>query len=442
MLIRLAYWIYRTSNRLRIRVGRRLTPAGKLALAGLILCGAVGSNIEQSIGYQAIFLIGGLLSVSMFGAIFFRMSFSAERVLPRFGSVHEPMKYRVWVENGTDRAWSDLEYLDELDDPGPTFAQFRQTLHGGPHNRSLRLSAPLPPFQRAEVKPVPVPDLPAHGRAEFRFELTPARRGVLQFASACLCRRDALGLFRAMVRQSRPQSVLVLPRRYPLPRLKLPGNTRYQQGGVALASGIGESEEFVSLREYRRGDSLRRIHWPSWARSGKPIVKEYQDEFFVRHALVLDSFCAPHDDPLFEEAVSVASSFACTIPDQDSLLDLMFVGHQTVCLTAGRGVGHTEQLLEVLAVVQPSREPGFARLQRMVLKHAATLSGCVLVVIQWDEERRELVRKLKALNVPVHVILLRRPADPEVDPHAGVGPAPDRFTRLNLGEIEAGLRAL
>ena len=65
---------------------------------------------------------------------------------------------------------------------------------------------------------------------------------------------------------------------------------RYQEGGVALAANIGRSEEFVSLREYRHGDPVRHIHWRSWAKTGKPIVKEFEDEFFVRHALVLDTF--------------------------------------------------------------------------------------------------------------------------------------------------------
>ena len=38
------------------------------------------------------------------------------------------------------------------------------------------------------------------------------------------------------------------------------------------------------------GDPLRKIHWRSWARRGKPVVKEYQEEYFSRIALVLDTF--------------------------------------------------------------------------------------------------------------------------------------------------------
>jgi len=93
-------------------------------------------------------------------------------------------------------------------------------------------------------------------------------------------------LFRAFARVPLPETVLILPKRYPLPDLALRARATNQRGGVALAAAIGESEEFVSLRDYRPGDPRRHIHWRSWARTGRPIVKEFQDEFFVRHALI------------------------------------------------------------------------------------------------------------------------------------------------------------
>jgi hypothetical protein len=87
-----------------------------------------------------------------------------------------------------------------------------------------------------------------------------------------------------------PASVLILPKRYAITPIALPGNRSYQSDGVALASSVGDSEEFRALRDYRPGDSPRKIHWKSWAKVGKPIFKEEQDEFFVRHALILDTF--------------------------------------------------------------------------------------------------------------------------------------------------------
>jgi hypothetical protein len=55
------------------------------------------------------------------------------------------------------------------------------------------------------------------------------------------------------------------------------------------------------------------------------VVKEYQDEFFERHALVLDTGTRRGEDAAFEDAVALAASFVYTIDTQECLLDLLFV---------------------------------------------------------------------------------------------------------------------
>jgi uncharacterized protein (DUF58 family) len=236
--------------------------------------------------------------------------------------------------------------------------------------------------------------------------------------------------------------MLILPKRYPLPPLALPGTLKYQEGGVALAANVGQSEEFVALRDYRRGDPLRHIHWRSWARTGKPIVKEFEDEFFVRHALVLDTFHPQPNSEVFEEAVSVAASFACTIQTQESLLDLLFVGAEAYCFTSGRGLAHADQMLEILASVRTGGGKTFSDLEQLVLNHAAAVSNCICIFLAWDEPRRRFVEKLKASGVPVMVVVVM--AEPPRQP-LDRGPLrddPELFHTLILGEIEAGLQKL
>ena len=65
---------------------------------------------------------------------------------------------------------------------------------------------------------------------------------------------------------------------------------RYQPGGIALTSHIGESPEYIGNRDYRPGDSLRRIDPRAWARLATPIVREYSEEYYCRIALVLDTY--------------------------------------------------------------------------------------------------------------------------------------------------------
>jgi uncharacterized protein (DUF58 family) len=272
--------------------------------------------------------------------------------------------------------------------------------------------------------------------------MKPLRRGLIQFDGATLARPDPLGVVRSFCRTRAPQSVLVLPKRYSLPPLALPGSLKYQQGGVALASNVGQSDEFVSLRDYRRGDPLRHIHWRSWAKTGKPIVREFEDEFFVRHALVLDTFTERPFSAEFEEAVAVAASFACTVLTQESLLDLLFVGPQAYCYTAGRGLAHADHMLEILASVRPCHDRKFSSLDEIVVNHASVVSGCILVLLHWDAERKRLVEKLQSLDLPVLVLLIRKSGD-KTEPDAGpLADDPERFIVLDIGQIEQQLARL
>ncbi len=307
-----SYRLYRFVSWIRYTVPRRFTPAGLLALIALAASGAVGADMDQTVAFQIFAFLLSLLLVSMLAAPFFRGRFTARRILPRFGSVGKPLAYHVVIRNDAKRTHQNLEVIDELVDPRPTRAEFtrarRRLVLGG--FRKLRLAAPVP-FQpiASGVKPVALPNLREHAEATVRSELIPLRRGALRFAAVIIARPDPLGLFRGFIRTPLPQSVLILPKRYPLPNFTLPGSRTYQRGGVALASAIGESDEFVALRDYRPGDPLRHIHWRSWARHGRPVVKEFQDEFFVRHALILDTFANNEQRSAFEEAVAVAASF-------------------------------------------------------------------------------------------------------------------------------------
>jgi hypothetical protein len=245
-----------------------------------------------------------------------------------------------------------------------------------------------------------------------------------------------------MTRIPLPQSALILPKRYPLPPVPLPGVLKYQEGGVALASNVGQSEEFVALRDYRHGDPLRHIHWRSWAKVGKPVVKEFEDEFFVRHALVLDTFTDDPQSDLFEEAVSVAASFAASILTQESLLDLLFVGEQSYCFTAGRGLAHSDRMLEILAAVIPCHDHPFSVLEHLVLNHVSVVSGCICVLLAWDQPRRSFVQKLKELGVPLLVLVITWSGEGRSLPPGPMQDEPDHFHVLETGQVEQGLAKL
>lgn len=439
------YWGYRHSSSVWHWAARRFTPAGLCVLFGWVVAGAFGVDIENTVSYQLFALLFALLVFALACSPFFRARFSVVRSLPRFGTAGQPLHYQVDVKNLTRRPQTGLTLLDDLTDPRPSFGDWlTYKLAESRHVHAFRVSQRRVrnPFRLATVQPAEIPPLPVLGEGNVSMELMPHRRGILRFSSVTVACADPLGIFRAFRRVPAPASVLILPKRYPLPPIALPGQVKYQEGGVALAANVGCSEEFVSLRDYRHGDPLRHIHWRSWAKTGKPIVKEFEDEFFVRHALVLDTFTDEPRSEVLEEAVSVAASFACTVITQESLLDLLFIGNKSYCFTAGRGLGTADQMLQILASVQNCADKSFEALEHLVFGHLPLVSGCVCVLQQWDEPRRQFIQKLKAVNVPVTVLIVV-PAGQGISGAGGaLTGAEGSLHVLEVGKIAEGLAKL
>lgn len=438
------YWSYHTASGGWYWMRRRFTPAGFCLLIGMICAGALGIDIENSVTYQALSLLTGFVLLGILCSVFFRAKFSAVRHLPRVGTAGLTLHYEVRIHNLTAKNQTGLALLEDLADPRPTFDDWlRFQLAEGKRVRPFRLGQRRRrnPFRAAHSKTSEVPPIAPGGEVDVRMEVYPLRRGVLRFSGITLARPDPLGIFRSFLRVGVPQSVLILPKRYALPSLALPGTMRYQEGGVVFATNIGRSEEFVSLRDYRHGDPVRHIHWRSWARTGKPIVKEFEDEFFVRHALILDTFDEEPNGEVLEECVSVAASFACTILTQETLLDLLFVADRSYCFTAGRGLAHADQMLEVLASVKNNADLKFEVLERLVLNHVAAVSGCICVFQRWDDDRRRLVKKMRAVGVPVMVLVVILPGakKPEAGP---LMDEPENFHVLEIGHIQEELARL
>ena len=440
---RLGYRMLRGWSGLQRFMRERLTPAGAVVLGAAGVAGAAGLDTNQAMTYQAFAFFLALVLLAWVASAFQRAQVHGARELPRYATAGETLAYAVTVVNRGTRPLADALLAERLADPRPGYDEWRgardpeaarrnwwdRRVAGGFFRWQWLLRRRLP----RDMEEVALPAIPAGASCTVKLELTPRRRGRIELAGLTLGRPDPLGLVKALTRVPLPARLTALPRRYRIPPLALPGRRKFQQGGVSLATSVGDSEEFMGLRDYRPGDPLHRLHWKSFARTGRPIVREYQDEFFERHALLLDTSRAEGEDEVFEEAVAVAASFVYTIDTRECLLDLLFVGARVHSYTAGRGQMSSEHLLEVLAALAPSPAAAFAGMAAAARGRLGGTSSALLVLVHWDAARRALAEALLGAGLDVRAMLVARdkPAD-----------APPWLNVLVPGEIEAGLGRL
>ncbi|GAB4451746.1 MAG: hypothetical protein OHK0029_01490 [Armatimonadaceae bacterium] len=232
-----------------------------------------------------------------------------------------------------------------------------------------------------------------------------------------------LGLLNAYTNFKESRGLLVYPDYTPLNQLELPTGRRFHPGGIALVSKIGESYEYLGNREFREGDNIRDIDWRATARlGGEPIVREYREEFFQRIGVVLDTYVPGNLRRAertqrradFEEAVSVAAAVGDYIAAQEYIVDLFAAGPNLYHLTAGRSLAYLEQILDILACVEESREEPLETIAPEIQQYIERLTTVVCVFLQWDDTRQTFVENLRAGGAGVKVLLVS--SDPVAAP--------------------------
>ncbi|MDA0273576.1 MAG: DUF58 domain-containing protein [Proteobacteria bacterium] len=384
---------------------------------GTFICGAVGLDTDLSFVYQLFALLFCTLVFARLSIKFHSPDVSVRRQLPRYATAGVPFEYFISVINDGNRVERDLKVIDNPKIIPPDLAQFERMREPGEETRNAydrwlgfhrfiwlqKLNTGIS-LEKADV-----PDVELLSHAQAVVEATPLRRGHVYF-----------------------ESTTVLPKRYPVPwRFEFKGGRHFQPGGINSTWSIGESDEFVSLRDYREGDPVRKIHWASSAKREKPVVKEFQDEFFVRQTLIVDTF---GDKPaVFEEVISVAASLLMNMENLDGLMDLCFMSTRPEIITAGRGHAQTSQQLEALATLQLTQALP-ADFADFISGHARRISGCLLVLSGFIEEQKTLLAAIENAGVQTAVFIVTDKIDETT--------YREDFHVLQEGDIEAGLLRL
>ncbi|MBL8609318.1 MAG: DUF58 domain-containing protein [Myxococcales bacterium] len=377
--------------RVFIGIGRSLTDTGRAMLVATFLVGALSLDISRTTAYVLFAVLAGVVYTSLAaGRLLSPKGLSASLRGPARAVAGEDVSFVVVAKNDTDEAREVLVVR-------------------GPF---------LPHFGEYVRRPTVVESVPPSGEGTSIVTLRFTRRGDLHLDPFRVARLVPLGLSTGPAVETEPLRLRVVPRPANVTRVDVLGAARHQPGGVPLASRTGESMDLKGVRPYRPGDPLRDLHARTWARTGTPFVREYQEEYFSRVGVVLDTDAS--DEASFEAAVSLAAGVVARLARGETLVDLLLVGDDLSDLTIGRSLGFLDQALDALAVAE--HKPGFdaARLVARLAPYAGRLSAVVFVTTSWDARRAEVVAAIEERGPAVRAILVGRGEGPfqAVDPES------------------------
>ncbi|MFP8887953.1 DUF58 domain-containing protein [Streptomyces mangrovi] len=207
------------------------------------------------------------------------------------------------------------------------------------------------------------------GRREVSYRVRSDLRGRYPIGPLQLRLTDPFGMVELTRSFSSHDTLTVVPRTEELPPVRLAGE----------AAGLGEGrhrslatagDDDVIPRGYRHGDDLRRVHWRSTARHGELMVRREEQPQRPRCTVLLDTrraaWAGSGPESAFEWAVSGAASVAVHLLERGYAVRLLTDTGAPVPGPDGAGtdiaaLDTAGLLLDTLAVVEHSGEPGLAR---------------------------------------------------------------------------------
>lgn len=130
------------------------------------------------------------------------------------------------------------------------------------------------------------------------------RRGAIGATGWQLGTSDPLGFFNSVRSCPDVEVAVVLPAFTSL----APARRTLELEASVAAPRAGSGNELFGIREYRPGDSLRRIHWRSSARHGELVVREYEPPGMRTLAILVDP--APLNVEVADQVARLAASEA------------------------------------------------------------------------------------------------------------------------------------
>ncbi|MEX0992151.1 MAG: DUF58 domain-containing protein [Actinomycetota bacterium] len=159
-----------------------------------------------------------------------------------------------------------------------------------------------------------------------------ARRGVVDGEPVRLRSSAPFGVATASRRIPAPGRTVVYPRVVRVDWVPEAASATKPIDEAHVRSRKGVGQDFISVREYQQGDSLRYVHWPTTARIGQLMVREFEQELPRRLGIVVDTWADTG-------VVGRGAGMDGTSASNESVLDAACAAAASVAMHA-LGIGH------------------------------------------------------------------------------------------------------
>jgi uncharacterized protein (DUF58 family) len=255
---------------------------------------------------------------------------------------------------------------------------------------SIYNSSPLPKvgIEARDLSELPghstgaVVNLLPHKELHLVWETPLKKRGIYSVGAPIAFSGDPFGVLRLRHREPGSQQLVVLPYMVDIPPFSLAQGELVGHGGV-LGNTPASTESVSTVREYQPGDSSRHVHWPSTARKGSLMLKQFdsgmEDVAWVLLDLQRDVQAGENVANTEEYAITAAASVAKNYLEMGWAVGLMAHGDRRYLLPPQQNAPALDRVL--MALTEASAQGGIDLAALLGLWHSQMASLAVSLVV-------------------------------------------------------------
>lgn len=236
------------------------------------------------------------------------------------------------------------------------------------------------------------------------YYVIPTKRGDAEFTEVDLRAKSRLGLWTFKIKIALNKTVKIYPDFSAIAQLAgLEHDQQSAQIGLHIQQRRGEGMEFRQLRDFRKGDGLRRVDWKASSRMGKLIARDYQDERDQEIIFMLDCGRRLHtkdgDISHFDHCLNAVLLTAYVALNKGDRVGLMtFAGNELWFPPRGGESALPAMIRQVYDLHSSFQNPDYLTAASKLLQHQKRRALVVMLSNFHSEEDEDLVAAAQLLR--------------------------------------------
>ncbi|MFH1901172.1 MAG: DUF58 domain-containing protein [Candidatus Omnitrophota bacterium] len=247
-------------------------------------------------------------------------------------------------------------------------------------------------------------------KLNLKYDYTCQQRGKYIISPVTIRHFGLLGFFYIEKIAGLEKEVYVYPQTFRIQKVSALVKGSLPWFGVETNSITGDEHNFFGVREYKRGDSIKRIHWLSTARKNQLIIKEFEKQSFYQASIVFilnkDEDWGKGNEKVSEYILKIAASLAKYFIEKGVSVEILAHTGKINHLPPNKGESYLEEIFKLCALAQAESK---INLKEFLQEYSEYIhSNSTVFVLLTDKNMKDIgeILYLKSRNISIVPLIL------------------------------------